>query len=84
MSLSVAFVDIQKKKKKKKEKKGPVYRVAAQLKIAQPSLNLSLGVPYFENWRLYNKNLVLIWLSLFEFGYVSLGIVLSSQVRFGC
>ena len=53
-------------------------------KIAQPSLNLSLGVPYFENWRLYNKNLVLIWLSLFEFGYVSLGIVLSSQVRFGC
>ena len=26
-------------------------------KIAQPSLNLSLGVPYFENWRLYNKNL---------------------------
>ena len=39
-------------------------------KIAQPSLNLSLGVPYFENWLQCHKNLGLVWLSLVKFALV--------------
>ena len=65
------YVDRTKKKKQKNKKtNGSVYRVAAQLKIAQPSLNLSLGVPYFENWLQCHKNLGLVWLSLVKFALV--------------
>ena len=39
MSLSVAFVDKKEKNKKTKKTHGPVYRVAAQLKIFLPLLH---------------------------------------------